>query len=103
MFERLVNAIREKSPRLNKKKFFTLEDNASPQTCKLSMAKIKKLRLELLPHPPSLTDSTYSDSFLLLKLKEKLLGLRFESNLEAITFNEEHFSDLDKNFYRAGL
>jgi hypothetical protein len=56
MFERPVNAIREKTPRLNKKKSFPLEDNASPLTCKLSMAKINELRLELLLHPPNSTD-----------------------------------------------
>jgi hypothetical protein len=56
MFERLVIAIREKSSRLNEKKFFTLEDNASPQTCKFSMAEFKDLRLELLLHPPNSTD-----------------------------------------------
>jgi hypothetical protein len=80
-----------------------MKDNASPQTCKLSMAKFKELRLELLLHPPNSTYWTPSDSFLLLKLKEKLFGQKFESNSEAITLKEEHFSDLDKNFYRAGL
>jgi hypothetical protein len=103
MFEWLVNAISEKSPRLIKKKFFPLKDNASPQTCKFSMAEFKDLRLELLLHPPNSTDWTPSDLFMLLKLKEKLFGQRFESNSEAITFKEEHFSDFDKNFYRAGL
>jgi [histone H3]-lysine36 N-dimethyltransferase SETMAR len=59
------------------------------------MAKIKELRLELLPHPPYSPDLAPSDFFLFPKLKEKLAGQRFASNSEVIAFTEEYFADLD--------
>lgn len=57
-----------------------MENNASSHKCKISMANIMELRLELLPQPPYPPDLASTDLFLCSKMKKKLAGQRFESN-----------------------
>ena len=58
-------------------------DNAPPQSARLTKKILKEFRWELLPHPPYSPDLAPSAFFLFPKLKEHLKGVRFKSTDEA--------------------
>ncbi|GFV57747.1 histonelysine Nmethyltransferase SETMARlike [Trichonephila clavipes] len=67
------------------------------------MAKIHELRFELLDHQPNSPDLAPSDFFLLPHLKIALLGQRFSSNEEAITYVNNYFAEKNAEYYLDGL
>lgn len=68
-----------------------------------TMAKLHKLRFELLHHPPYLLDLDPSDyQYLFADLKRMLQGKTFVANAEVIATNA-YFVSKDKSFYEKGI
>ncbi|CAK1601254.1 unnamed protein product [Parnassius mnemosyne] len=67
------------------------------------MAKIHKLRFELLDHPPYSSDLAPRDLFYFTCLKISLGGQRFSSNEEAITYVNNYFAGKNAEYYLDGL
>ena len=67
------------------------------------MAKLHKLRYELLPHSPFSPDLALSDYFLFPNLKKWLGGKRFYSNDEIISQTNTYFEELEKSYFLEGI
>ena len=61
-----------------------LQDNVRPYTGTLTMETLRKLKWDVLPHPPYSPDLVPSDFNLFVLLKEFLGGKRFRDNDEVI-------------------
>ncbi|XP_033224994.1 histone-lysine N-methyltransferase SETMAR-like [Belonocnema kinseyi] len=85
LLERFDTDLEKNRPHLSKKKVLLHQDNARVHTCVVAMAKIHKLRYELLPHPAYFTDLAPCDYFLFPNWKKWLGGKRFGSIEEVIT------------------
>ncbi|PNF43973.1 hypothetical protein B7P43_G00914 [Cryptotermes secundus] len=57
-----------------------LQDNARPHTAKTTMETLRKLKWNLLTHPPYSPDLAPSDFYLFGRLKSDLQGMRFVDN-----------------------
>ena len=84
LLHQLSKEIKKKGPHLKKKEILFHQDNARVHTCAVSMAKLMKLKFELLQHPPYSPYLAPSDFFLFPNLKKWLGGQRFTSNEEVI-------------------
>jgi histone-lysine N-methyltransferase SETMAR len=80
-----------------------LQDNASPHTANVTLAKLKELAFTLLDHPPYSPDLAPSDYHLFPKLKKHLKGTRFASTDDVIRSTEEFFADLPADFFLEGI
>lgn len=79
------------------------QDNARPHTARLTMDTIKKLRWELLPHPPYSPDLAPSDYHLFGPLKKPLRGKHFKSESEVKTAINAWIKAMPKSFYESGI
>ena len=59
-----------------------LQDNARVHTAKISMAKIRELKWQLLPHPAYTQDLAPSNFHLFGPMKDPLRGAKFEGEKE---------------------
>ena len=80
-----------------------LQDNAPAHKSIKTMAKINKLRFELLPHPPYSPDLALSDFYLFPNLKRWLQEERFSSNEGVEWETYIYFGGLDKSHYTRGI
>jgi len=103
LLDRFDIALKEKRPRLARKKVLFHHDNAPAHTSAVAVAKLVQLRYEVLPHPPYSPDLAPCDFFLFPSLKRSLAGKRFWSNEEVIAAAEAYFASLDKKFFLEGL
>lgn len=103
LLDQLDKKIKEKRPGLAKKKIIFHQDNAPAHKGALAMAKLTKLRYELLDHPPYSPDMAPSDFYLFPNLKRFLRGKHFSSNDEVITAVNGYFEDLPENYFRNGI
>ena len=78
----LKSAIRSKNRGLLSKDVVLLHDNACPHTASHTAATLRKLKFEVVAHPPYSPDLAPSDYHLLGLLKEALRGRRFTSDQE---------------------
>ena len=78
------------------------QDNAPCHKSITTMAKLHKLLLELLQHPPYSPDLAPSDYWLFADLKRMLQGKRFGSNEKVILETEVYSEAKDKSFYKKG-
>ncbi len=67
------------------------------------MAKIQKLKFELIDYPLYSPNLAPSDCFLFPNLKKWLSGQRFMSNEEIITHTNDDFEELPKFYFYEGL
>ena len=77
-YSSLLQTVYSKLPRvrpgkIHKRPIF-LQDNAHVHTAKVSMAKLRKLKWQLLPHPTYRPDLAPSDFYLFRPLKGPLCG-----------------------------
>ncbi|GFV56546.1 mariner Mos1 transposase [Trichonephila clavipes] len=93
----------EKRPHLQRKKILFHQDNTLSHTSAVAMVKIHELWFELLDHLPYSPDLVPSDFFLFPHLKIALIGQRFSSNEEAITFMNNYFAEINAEYYLDGL
>lgn len=84
LFGRFDDKLNEKRTRFTKKKVLFHNDYAPAHTSAFAMAKLGKLRYELVPHLPYSTGLVRCDIFLFPNLKNSLAGNRFGSNEEVI-------------------
>ncbi|XP_011873175.1 PREDICTED: histone-lysine N-methyltransferase SETMAR-like [Vollenhovia emeryi] len=103
LLERLDKNICEKRPDLAKKKVIFHQDNARPHINAISMAKIHKLRYDLLPHPPYSPDLAPSDFYLFPRLTKFLAGERFSSDEEVKEAVDGYLASLDESEFRNGI
>ena len=73
------------------------QDNAPAHMSIVVMAKIKELKLELLPHLPYSPDLAPSDFCLFPNLTKWLSGKRFADNNQVIDVVNGYFEDLNKS------
>ena len=73
------------------------------KTMHVSMAKIMKLKFELLQHPPYSPDLAPSDFFLFQNLKKWLSWQQFRSNEEIIAQTDGYFEDIPKSYFLESL
>ncbi len=72
-------------------------------TAKLSIAKIRQLKWQLLPHPPYSPDLAPSDYHLFGPLKDPMRGIRFKQEKmigDAVKTSISHFS---KTWFEEGI
>ncbi|EFN78775.1 Histone-lysine N-methyltransferase SETMAR, partial [Harpegnathos saltator] len=86
-----------------KKKILFHQDNAPAHSARDTTDKLKKLRYELVPHPPYSPDLAPSDYFLFPRLKQWLAGKRFYSNEEVKLETNAYFEGLDTEHYKTGI
>jgi hypothetical protein len=65
---------------MQQKKFVFHMENSPIQKATVAKAKLSHMPIHLAPHPPDSPDLVPSDFFLFGYLKEKILGLEFESS-----------------------
>ena len=80
--DRVKPAIRSKRQGLLSKCVVLLHDNARPQTAAHTDEMLRKLKFEVIVHPPYSPDLAPSDYQLFVSLKEALRGRRFTSDQE---------------------
>jgi len=74
-------------------------DNARPHTAHTTVATIKDLHFECLPHPPYSPDLAPSDFHMFGPLKEAMGGKKFRSDEEVRHVVHEWLPDYQKNFF----
>ena len=57
---------------------FLQHDNARPHTNQQTRAAIEELWFKLIPHPPYIPDLTQNDYWLFAKMKEPLIGRKYD-------------------------
>ena len=75
-----------------------LQDKVRPHTIRKTMEIIRKLKWDLLAHPPYSPDIAPSDFFLFGRLKSALEGVRFENGNAVISYVQELVRTQPKNF-----
>lgn len=80
-----------------------LQDNARPHTAMQTMDTIRKLKWDLLPHPPYSPDLAPSDYHLFGTLKADLQGRRYESNADVIKSVQEWVHAQPNSFFEKGI
>ena len=80
-----------------------LQDNARPHTAALTMKTLRKLKWDVLPHPPYSLDLAPSDFHLFGPLKEFLGGKKFQSTDEVINVVQQWTNMQPKEFYYSGI
>ena len=103
LLTRFDAVLKEKRPRLQRKKVLFHHDNAPAHSSRIVASKLTELRYELVSHAPYSPDLAPSDFFLFPNLKKSLAGKRFGSNEEVITATDAYFADLEKSFFSEGL
>ena len=78
-------------------------ERSPSHTSAVAIAKIHKLRFQLLDHQPYSPDLASSDFFLSPHHKTALLGQRFSLNEETITFVNNYFAGKNSEYYLDGL
>ena len=86
LIDRLQSEIRRKRRGLLSKDIVLLHDNVRPHTAVHTVETLRKLKFEVMAHPPYSPDLAPSDYHLFGPLKEALRGRRFTSDQEV---NEE--------------
>jgi len=103
LLDRFDSALKEKRPRLKRKKVLFHHDNAPAHSARITTQKLLDLRYDVVPHAPYSPDLAPSDFFLFPNLKKSLAGMRFGSNDEVIATTEAYFAGLDKSYFSDGL
>ena len=80
-----------------------LHDNARPHTSQETLAIIRDLHFEILPHPPYSPDLAPSDYWIFGALKKPLKGRRFESLQQLATSVSKWSRDMPVEWYREGI
>jgi hypothetical protein len=81
-----------------KKKFILHMDNSPMHKAKVVKAKLSQMPIHLAPHPPYSPHLASSDFFLFGYLKEKSLGLEFESPEALLAWiNAKTYRESDEN------
>jgi histone-lysine N-methyltransferase SETMAR len=102
--EKVQEALREKRPTLvNRRGVVLLHDNAKPHTAKITMAKIKELDWEVLPHPAYSPDLAPSDYHLFRSLQHHTNGRKYENNDLLKTDLADFFHSKSVDFYERGI
>ena len=93
-----------KQPALvNRKGVILLHDNAKPHISKVTQAKLKELKFEVLPHPPYSPDLVPTDFQFFKHLDNFLTGKIFDDP-EALKNEVDAFiSSRTKEFYQSGI
>jgi histone-lysine N-methyltransferase SETMAR len=99
----LKPAIRTKRRGLLNTGVLLLHDNARPHTAHATVAKIKDLRFECLPHPPYSPDLAPSDYHVFGALKEELSGRKFKSDEEVQAAVHDWLQRQPKDFFSRGI
>jgi [histone H3]-lysine36 N-dimethyltransferase SETMAR len=103
LLTRFDAVLKEKRPRLQRKKLLFHQDNAPAHSSRIVASKLTELRYELVRHPPYSPDLAPSDFFLLPNLKKSLAGKRFASNEEVIAATHTYFADFETSYFSDGL
>lgn len=80
-----------------------LQDNARPHTAKTTMETLRKLKWNLLTHPPYSPDLAPSDFYLFGRLKSDLQGMRFADNDAVIQTVREWIRRQPQAFFEKGI
>ena len=103
LLTRFDAVLKEKRPRLQRKKVLFHHDNAPSHSSRVATEKFIGLGYALVPHTPYSPDLAPSAFFLFPNLKKSLAGKRFGSNEKIIDVTEAYFADLDKSYFSDGL
>lgn len=78
-------------------------DNAKPHVAKVTQAELKRLKWNVLPHPPYSPDIAPTDYHLFLSLSNNLRGKKFKNENDLKSFLENFFTNRKKGFYKRGI
>jgi len=85
------------------KRVALLQDNARSHTAKTTMETLRKLKWNLLTHPPYSPDLAPSDFYLFGGLKSDLQGMRFADNAAVIQTVREWIRRQPQAFFEKGI
>jgi histone-lysine N-methyltransferase SETMAR len=77
-----------------------IQDDAHPHTAKITMETLRKLKWNLLTHPPYSPDLAPSDFYLFGRLKSDLQGMRFADNDAVIQTVRSGYAANHKTFLK---
>ena len=80
-----------------------LQDNARPHTYRKTMETTRKLKWDLLPHPPYSPDIIPSNFFLFGRTKSDLEGVWFKDNNAVISYVQQWIHTQPKNIWERGI
>ena len=101
--DRLKPAIRSKRRGLLSKSVVLLHDNAHPHTAAHTAETLRKLKFDVMAHPPYSPDLAPSDYHLFGPLKEALRGRRFTSDQEVKEAVHAWLAAQPKAFFSEGI
>lgn len=100
----LKKAIDEKRPILaNRKGVLFHHDNARPHVAKPTLAKLKEMNWEIMPHPPYSPDIAPSDYHLFRSLQNNLNGKKFKNVEDVKNHLDTFFNEKPRDFYESGI
>ncbi|XP_055711489.1 histone-lysine N-methyltransferase SETMAR-like [Phlebotomus papatasi] len=100
----LKKAIEEKRPILsNRKGVLFHHDNARSHVAKPTLAKLKEMNWEIMPHPPYSPDIAPSDYHLFRSLQNNLNGKKFKNVEDVKNHLDTFFNEKPRNFYESGI
>ncbi|XP_055698617.1 histone-lysine N-methyltransferase SETMAR-like [Phlebotomus papatasi] len=100
----LKKVIEEKRPILsNRKGVLFHHDNARPHVAKPTLAKLKEMNWEIMPHPPYSPDIALSDYHLFRSLQNNLNGKKIKNVEDVKNHLDTFFNEKPRNFYESGI
>ena len=104
-YGKLLLKLKEKiiEKRENSDNVLLLHDNAKPHTAKENKKLIKKMKWEIIDHPPYSPDLSPSDYFLFSPLKNYLRGIRYPNSEELEFAIRNWFENQSLDFFKKGI
>lgn len=103
----LLQTVHNKLPEIRPGKLhlrpLLLQDNARVHTANLSMATIRELKWQLLPHPPYSPDLAPSDYHLFAPMKDPLRGVHFTCEREIKAALKNSLAQFSSEWFEQGI
>jgi [histone H3]-lysine36 N-dimethyltransferase SETMAR len=102
--DRVAAALQKLRPGLiNRGNVILQHDNARPHTARITVAKIRQLDWEVLPHPAYSPDIAPSDYHLFRSLQNFLNGQQFSEEADVKNALHDFFESKSPSFYESGI
>ena len=103
LVSQLALAIKEKRRGMTSHGILFLQDNAPPHRAQETIAAIRSLGWEILPHPAYSPDLAPSDYFLFPELKKHIKGKQYQSDKAVKCAVSTWFSERPEDWFRSGI
>jgi len=103
ILERVAEKMKEVRPSRNPKEILFIHDKARPHTAKTTKATLKKLKWEVMPHPPYSPDMSPCDLFLFRSLKNVIKGQEVASREEVTKWVDKFYGSKPSSLFKRGI